>query len=154
MGIDSEAREELVILYKIAIDDIRDGKHQQWRIIQLTLLAIAALTSVKNYFPNLPLSCLVVFVALVGVFFIAQFTYSLERFRRKKETIQEKFNSITREIDNNYLFSNKEREEKLRKRFQHVLVFASAFSFFIFIAAAMSIFIIYTNPSHSVQGRC
>lgn len=95
--------EELLAMYKIAIEDIRDSKHQQWRIIELTLLAIAALVYVYKYFPSAmavgSLRFNVCFVGIIGIIFICSLAYSLSRYEKKKETIRGKFSETVQRIE-------------------------------------------------------
>ena len=131
--------EELLAMYKIAIEDIRDSKHQQWRIIELTLLAIAALAYVYKYFPSAmavgSLRFNVCFVGIIGIIFICSLAYSLSRYEKKKETIREKFSETVRCIEEHKYGGRS--FVYIRRGLQRTPVFTSVFV--IFIIAAMYI---------------
>jgi len=140
----SKRHEELMAIYKIVIDDIRDSKHQQWRVIQLTLLAIAAIASVHKYFrgsvaPGL-LEIMVWFVGGVGIAFILSFTHSLSKYRKKKESIRKHFTDTAKRIEETRLFSC--WLEWVVNMFQTTPVFAILFSAFIGVAMYVAISII------------
>lgn len=140
--------EEFMAMYKIAIEDIRDNKHQQWRIIQLTLLAIAAIVSIHKYFPcsvtARSLKGAVWFVGVAGIIFILSFAYSLSKYRKKKEAFREHFSDAAKEIEKAGLWDC--WFERVIDMFQTTIVFAGLFSIFIGIAMYIAISAINKIP--------
>ena len=136
--------EELLAIYKIAIEDIRDSKHQQWRIVELTLLAIAALVYVHRYFPStiaiVSLRFNVCFVGIIGGIFICSLAYSLSRYEKKKKTIRDKFSETVRGIEEHKYGGRS--FILIRKGLQRTPVFTSVFIFFIIVALYIALSII------------
>ncbi len=136
--------EELLTIYKIAVEDIRDGKHQQWRIIELPLLAIAALTYVHKYFPSRItvewLRYAVGFVGTIGIIFICSLAYSLSRYEKKKQTIRAKFGETVQGIEKRELGGRS--LTFIVKTLQATPVFTGVFVIFVVIAMLIALSII------------
>jgi predicted ferric reductase len=132
---EDELHQERLAMYKIAVDDIRDAKHQQWRIIQLTLLAIVALVTVNDYFSCRAAACslrvVVFFVGAIGIIFIWSFAYSLCRFQNKKKRYMAYFDKAVTQII-------EKREEHIINGLQTSEFFASIFTIFIIIAVCIA----------------
>jgi hypothetical protein len=104
----SKKDEELRLLYKISIDDIRYSKQQQWNTIYLTLLAIAATISLFLVLKNglfisdslkIFLISICIFIALVGIIFIAIYQSSMAKYRCKKNKLERNFSDEIKKLD-------------------------------------------------------
>jgi hypothetical protein len=142
--------EELLAMYQIAVDDIRDSKHQQWSVIHLTLLAIAAVVAIPSIsyiekcgvkVPVCLLRFLVWFIGVTGIVFIGSFAYSLSKFRKKKETIREHFVETVRKIEE-YKFGGPLVSCFMKEFLQTTTVFAIIFMAFIGFAIYIALSIL------------
>lgn len=126
--VDKVDKTELLTMYQIAIDDIRDSKQQQWRVIHLTLLAIAAIAAVANSLKcPIILHIVVSAISALGILFIWVYAGSLQRFRNKKR-LYLRLLSIRR------VERRLEEKSKTKKFLRHSCFFASVFTFIIVIA--------------------
>ena len=98
--------EEMRLLFKIYIEDLRYCKKQQWYTLYLMLIGIGGLMTVginipecsNKLFKIVPLIICSWFIFFIGWYFLYEYYGSIKEFRKKKGEIAETFEPNVRRI--------------------------------------------------------
>jgi hypothetical protein len=99
---EEKKNQEMRLLFKLHIEDLRYCKKQQWHMLYLTLIGIGALISVGRLLGDACLKCALIvcswFIVLIGSVFLFVYYASIKDFRDKKGKIANTFEPDVKKI--------------------------------------------------------